>query len=61
MKRAHRRQDRAGCDRKLAQYRAALDAGANAVTVAGWIAGAEAGKASCALVMRRSDEPRQRT
>jgi hypothetical protein len=28
----------AECERKLAQYRAALDAGANPGTVAGWIA-----------------------
>jgi hypothetical protein len=32
----------AECDRKLAQYRAALDAGANPATVAGWIAETEA-------------------
>jgi len=50
----------AECDRKLAQYRAALDAGANPATVAGWIAETEAEKASYALVMRRSDQPRAR-
>jgi hypothetical protein len=44
----------AECDRKLAQYRAALDAGANPATVAAWIAETEAEKASYALVMRRS-------
>jgi site-specific DNA recombinase len=49
----------AECDRKLAQYRAALDAGANPAIVAGWIAETEAEKASCALVMRRP-EPRLR-
>lgn len=47
----------AECDRKLAQYRAALDAGANPATVAGWIAETEAEKASWALVMLRP-EPR---
>jgi hypothetical protein len=50
----------AECDRKLAQYRAALDAGANPATVAAWIAETEAEKASYALVMRRSGEPRPR-
>jgi site-specific DNA recombinase len=49
----------AECDRKLAQYRAALDAGANPATVAGWIAETEAEKAACALVMREP-EPRPR-
>jgi hypothetical protein len=50
----------AECDRKLAQYRAALDAGANPATVAGWIAETEAEKASYALVMRGSGQPRKR-
>ena len=50
----------AECDRKLAQYRAALGAGANPATVAGWIAETEAEKAAYALVMRRSDEPSPR-
>ncbi|UWS75370.1 recombinase family protein [Streptomyces noursei] len=36
----------AECDRRLAQYRAALDAGANPTTVAGWISQAEADKAA---------------
>jgi len=45
----------AECDRKLAQYRAALDAGANPATVAAWIAETEAEKAAYALVMRRSE------
>jgi site-specific DNA recombinase len=49
----------AECDRKLSQYRAALDAGANPATVAAWIAETEAEKATYALVMRRS-EPRRR-
>jgi hypothetical protein len=50
----------AECDRKLAQYRATLDAGANPATVAGRIAEAEAEKASYALVMRGSRQPRKR-
>jgi site-specific DNA recombinase len=36
----------AECDRKLAQYRAALDAGASPATVAGWISETEAERAS---------------
>ena len=44
----------AECDRKLAQYRAALDAGAGPATVAGWIAETEAEKQNYALAMRRS-------
>ena len=43
----------AECDRKLAQYRAALDAGADPATVAGWITETEAEKASYALLTRR--------
>jgi site-specific DNA recombinase len=43
----------AECDRKLAQYRAALDAGANPATVAGWIADTEAEKAGYQVTMRR--------
>jgi site-specific DNA recombinase len=43
----------AECDRKLAQYRAALEAGANPATVAAWIAETEAEKASCQLSTRR--------
>jgi hypothetical protein len=39
----------AECDRKLAQYRAALDAGASPATVAAWIAETEAETASYAL------------
>jgi site-specific DNA recombinase len=39
----------AECERKLAQYRAALDAGASPATVAAWIAETEAETASYAL------------
>jgi hypothetical protein len=39
----------AECDRKLAQYRAALDTGANLATVVAWIAETEAEKASYRL------------
>ena len=46
-------------DRKLAQYRAALDAGANPATVAPWIAETEAEKASYTLVTSRP-KPRLR-
>jgi hypothetical protein len=42
----------AECDRKLAQYRAALDAGADPATVAKWITETEAEKASYALLTR---------
>jgi site-specific DNA recombinase len=42
----------AECDRKLAQYRAALDAGANPATVAAWIAETEAEKAGYRVTMR---------
>ncbi len=49
----------AECDAKLAQYRAALDAGASPATVAAWIAETEAEKATYALAMCRS-EPRPR-
>ncbi|MFY9932996.1 MAG: hypothetical protein WAK82_33835 [Streptosporangiaceae bacterium] len=49
----------AECDLKLAQYRAALDAGANPASVAGWIAETEAEKAAMALIRRRP-EPRPR-
>ena len=43
----------AECDRKLAQYPAALDAGADPATVAAWITETEAEKASYALLTRR--------
>ncbi len=42
----------ADCDRKLAQYRAALDAGASPATVAAWIAETEAEKARYQLAAR---------
>jgi len=42
----------AECDRKLAQYRAALNAGASPATVAAWIAETEAEKACYVLAMR---------
>lgn len=42
----------AECDRKLAQYRAALDAGASPATVAAWIAETEAEKARHQLAAR---------
>jgi site-specific DNA recombinase len=42
----------ADCDRKLAQYRAALDAGASPATVAGWIAETEAERASYQAIRR---------
>jgi hypothetical protein len=49
----------ADCDTKLAQYRTALDAGANSATVAAWIAETEAERATYTLGMRRH-EPRPR-
>ena len=42
----------AGCDRKLAQYRAALDAGAEPATVARWITEIEAERARYQSVKR---------
>ena len=45
----------AECDRKLAQYRATLDAGANSDTVAAWIAETEAEKASYALAASKPE------
>jgi site-specific DNA recombinase len=50
----------AECDRRLAQYRAALDAGANPATVASWIAETEAEKANYALTARGPAQPRPR-
>jgi site-specific DNA recombinase len=44
----------AKCDRKLTQYRAALDAGASPATVATWIAETEAEKASYELGVRKA-------
>jgi site-specific DNA recombinase len=49
----------AECDRKLTQYRAALDAGANPATVATWIAETEAEKAGYQIAARPV-RPRQR-
>jgi site-specific DNA recombinase len=45
----------ANCDTRLAQYRAALDAGANSATVAAWIAETEAECATYELAMRWYD------
>ena len=53
-----RRED-AECDRKLAQYRAALDAGADPATVARWITETEAERAGCQAT-RRAAAPRLR-
>jgi site-specific DNA recombinase len=50
----------AECDRKLAQYRAALDAGANPATVAGWIAETEAEKAGYHIPARPAGTTRRR-
>ena len=44
----------ADCDRKLVQYRAALDAGASPATVAAWIAETEAERASMRSAWARS-------
>ena len=44
----------AECERKLGQYRAALDAGASPAVVAGWIAETEAERQSYILAVRRS-------
>jgi site-specific DNA recombinase len=43
----------AECDRKLAQYRAALDEGGSAVTIGKWIAETEAERTKCELSMRK--------
>jgi hypothetical protein len=51
----------AECDRKLAQYRAILDAGANSGTVAAWIAETEAEKATYALATRAPEPPPRMT
>jgi site-specific DNA recombinase len=50
----------AECDRKLAQYRAALDAGANPATVAAWIAETEAEKAGHQIATRPAGTTRRR-
>lgn len=48
----------AECDRKLAQYRATLDAGADPVTVAGWITETEAERARYQAARRARPERR---
>jgi hypothetical protein len=50
----------AECDRKLAHYRAALDAGASPATVVGWIAETEAEKARYAVSLRQAPKARKR-
>ncbi|HEX3955625.1 MAG TPA: recombinase family protein [Trebonia sp.] len=50
----------AECDRKLASYRAALDAGASPATVAAWIADTEAEKAGYLATRRPSGIRRRR-
>lgn len=42
----------ADCDRKLAQYRATLDAGGDPATVVGWITETETERARCNAVKR---------
>ena len=49
----------AECDRKLAQYRSPLDAGANSDTAAAWTAETEAEQAGYALAASQP-EPRRR-
>jgi site-specific DNA recombinase len=53
------RQQIAACDRKLALYRAALDAGASPATVGGWSAETEAERARLTRSLRQ-DTPRLR-
>jgi site-specific DNA recombinase len=50
----------AECDRKLAQYRAALDAGASPATVAGWITETQAEKARYEIGLRQVAKARER-
>jgi DNA invertase Pin-like site-specific DNA recombinase len=50
----------AECDQKLAQYRAALDAGASPATVAAWIAETEAEKARYEVGLRQVARARER-
>jgi site-specific DNA recombinase len=50
----------AECDRKLAQYRAALDAGASPATVAAWIAETEAEKAGYQITLRPPEAKHRR-
>jgi hypothetical protein len=51
----------AACDRKLAQYRAALDAGADPATVAGWITETEAARATFVALQRPARQKPQAT
>ncbi len=44
----------AACDRKLAQYRAALDAGADPASIARWITETEAERARLRLLTRQA-------
>jgi site-specific DNA recombinase len=50
----------AECNRKLARYRAALDAGASPATVAGWITETEAEKARYVVGLRQSAKAPER-
>ena len=50
----------ADCDRRLVQYRAALDAGASPATVAAWIAETEAEKAHYQITLRPPEAKRRR-
>ncbi len=50
----------AECDRKLAQYRAALDAGVSPAAVGGWIAETEAEKARYEVGLRQEPKARKR-
>jgi hypothetical protein len=49
------------CDRKLAQHRAALDAGADPATVAGWITETEAARATFIALQRPARQQPQAT
>jgi hypothetical protein len=48
------------CDRKLTQYRAALDEGCNAKTIGAWIAETEAEKARYEIGLRQVAKARER-
>jgi site-specific DNA recombinase len=50
----------AECDRKLVQYRAALDEGGNAKTIGAWIAETEAEKARYEIGLRQVAKARER-
>ncbi len=47
-----------GCDRKLTQYRAAVDVGADPATVAQWITQTEAERAHYKAAQRATRKPR---